>query len=52
MMEDREAKSVNTSVNQKNYDNSEFEIDYDAKDLNKDHFEFQSTNNKGKLESL
>ena len=48
-MEDREAKSVSSSVNQKSYANSEFEIDYDAKDLNKDHFDFLSTNDKGKL---
>ena len=52
LMEDREAKSVSSSVDHKNSADSEFEIDYDAKDLNKDHFEFQSTNDKGKLESL
>jgi len=46
MMEDREAKSVSSSVNHKNSADSKLEIDFNAKDLNKDHFDFLSTNDK------
>ena len=52
LMEDREAKSVSSAVNHKNSADSEIEIDYDAKDLNKDHFDFISTNDRGKFYSL
>ena len=51
MMEDREAKSVSSSVNHKNSADSELEIDFNAKDLNKDHFDFLSTNDKSKFYS-
>ena len=52
LMEDREAKSVSSAVNHKNSADSEIEIDYDAKDLNKDHFDFISNNDKGNFYSL
>ena len=51
-MEDREAKSVSSTVNHKKSADSEIEIDYDAKDLNKDHFDFISNNDKGNFYSL